>query len=46
MKDGYLFNADANVPSGTRKLRLIIQDTATGIAGSLTMPLGADAPKP
>jgi VWFA-related protein len=46
MKDGYLFNADANVPSGTRKLRLIIQDTATGIAGSLTLPLGADAPKP
>ena len=39
MKDGYLFNTDADLPGGTRKLRLIVQDTATGIAGSLTMPV-------
>jgi VWFA-related protein len=39
MKDGYLFNADVEVPSGTRRLRLLVQDTATGIAGSLSMPV-------
>jgi len=38
-KDGYLFNADVEVPSGTRRLRLLVQDTATGIAGSLSMPV-------
>jgi VWFA-related protein len=41
MKDGYLFNTETKLPSGARKLRLIVQDTATGIAGSLSMPLGA-----
>ncbi len=39
MKDGYLFNADVDVPSGTRRLRLMVQDTASGIAGSLSMPV-------
>jgi VWFA-related protein len=41
MQDGYLFNTETNVPSGTRKLRLIVQDTASGIAGSLMIPVTA-----
>jgi VWFA-related protein len=39
MKGGYSFNTETNVPSGTRKLRLIVQDTGSGLAGSLTMPV-------
>jgi hypothetical protein len=41
VKDGYLFNADPSIPKGTRKLRLIVQDSATGIAGSLTIPVAS-----
>ncbi len=40
MNDGYLFHLDVTPPSGTAKLRLVVEDTASGIAGSLSMPVG------
>ena len=38
-KDGYLLNVENTMPPGTAKVRLLIQDAATGLAGSLTVPV-------
>ena len=46
MKTGYLFHADAAPPIGTRSMRLIVEDAGTGTVGSLSVPMGAAAPKP
>ena len=41
VKDGYAITVDKNLPRGTSKVRIIVQDPATGTAGSLTLPLPA-----
>ena len=45
MRDGYSFNVDVTPPSGTIRLRVLVQDAASGIVGSLSMPVETDAPK-
>jgi len=46
MKDGYPVGAAQTVPVGTRQVRVVVQDAATGISGSLDIPIGAGVPRP
>jgi len=39
IKNGYLVTADEAIPSGSRRARLLVQDDASGTAGSLSFPL-------
>jgi hypothetical protein len=39
-KSGYTITVDQALPPGTGKVRIVIQDAATGIAGSVSIPLG------
>ncbi len=38
-KDGYPVTVERTLPAETRKVRILAQDPATGIAGSLTVPI-------
>ncbi len=46
MKDGYPAGGGQTVPAGTRQIRVVVQDAATGMAGSLDIPISAGPPKP
>ncbi len=41
VKDGYPAGGDQAVPSGTRQIRVVVQDAATGTAGSLDIQVSA-----
>ncbi len=38
-KDGYLVTVDKPLPAGTRTVRIVAQDVASGTAGSLSIPV-------
>jgi hypothetical protein len=39
VKSGYLIDVDQTVPAGTSKVRIVVQDAATGITGSLSVSI-------
>jgi hypothetical protein len=41
IKSGYSIDVDQTVPAGTSKVRIVVQDAATGITGSLSVPIAA-----
>ena len=41
IKSGYPIDVDQTVPAGTSKVRIVVQDAATGITGSLSVPIAS-----
>jgi hypothetical protein len=41
VKSGYPIEVDQTVPAGTSKVRIVVQDAATGITGSLSVPIAS-----
>jgi hypothetical protein len=44
VKRRYPIKVDQTVPDGTSKVRIVIQDAATGMMGSLTLPIASPLP--
>jgi VWFA-related protein len=41
VKSGYPIDVDQTVPAGTSKVRIVVQDVAMGITGSLSVPIAS-----
>ena len=41
VKSGYPINVDQTIPAATNKVRIVVQDTATCISGSLIVPIAS-----